>query len=301
MLCTASQQFEDWSAPYRLFERERFDKNTLMEPVKKHVLDQGAKEAPLVVMMDDTLIHKRGRKVAGTSWRRDPLGPKFCSSFIWAQRFLQISAALPETGMPGRARAIPLELVHAPTPRKPSAKAPQEQWDTYQQERQRLKISAVGKNRLDALRQWMDNSVSGREKPLVIAVDGGYTNRTIFRNIPHTSTIIGRIRKDARLFHPPEQPSRRGRPRWFGTPTSTPEEIRKDETIPWVSVNAYGAGRMHSFEVKTIAPLRWLGTGARDVRIIIIRPLAYRPKKGARLLYREPGYLICTDPTMSLE
>jgi len=35
--------------------------------------------------------------------------------------------------------------------------------------------------------------------------------------------------------------------------------------------------------------------------IVIIRPIGYRPRKGARVLYREPAYLICSDTQLSLE
>jgi hypothetical protein len=31
---------------------------------------------------------------------------------------------------------------------------------------------------------------------------------------------------------------------------------------------------------------------------VIIAPLAYRPRKGSKLLYRDPAYLICTDPAL---
>jgi hypothetical protein len=33
LLCTSAQQFTDWSAAYRLFERERFDREALFDPV----------------------------------------------------------------------------------------------------------------------------------------------------------------------------------------------------------------------------------------------------------------------------
>lgn len=49
-----------------------------------------------------------------------------------------------------------------------------------------------------------------------------------------------------------------------------------------------------------MAPLRWSGTGGRDVRLVVIAPLAYRPRQGAKLLYRDPAYLICTDPQLPL-
>jgi hypothetical protein len=78
----------------------------------------------VVALIDDTLIRKRGHRIAGTSWRRDPLGPQFADNFIWASRFLQILLALPEhpAGPASAARAIPIDL-HAPSLRKPSRRA----------------------------------------------------------------------------------------------------------------------------------------------------------------------------------
>ena len=99
MLCASAQQFTDWSAAYRLFERQRFDADALFAPVRREVVERLSQDEPLVVMMDDTLIRKRGRKVHGTGWKRDPLGPSFCTNFVWGQRFLQVSAALPDPVM----------------------------------------------------------------------------------------------------------------------------------------------------------------------------------------------------------
>ena len=96
LLCTAGQQFRDWSAAYRLFERERLDPQALWRVPLNGVLETLPPASPVVALLDDTLIRKRGHRVAGTSWRRDPLGPHFADNFIWASRFLQISLALPE-------------------------------------------------------------------------------------------------------------------------------------------------------------------------------------------------------------
>jgi hypothetical protein len=125
MISTCGQQFSDWSATYRLFERERIDIKQLFDVSRQCVTEILPAERPFVALMDDTLLKKSGRRIPGTSYRRDPLGPKFQTNLIWAQRFLQISAAVPDdaSGLPSRARAIPIELVHCPTPRKPSKKA----------------------------------------------------------------------------------------------------------------------------------------------------------------------------------
>jgi len=301
MLCASAQQFTDWSAAYRLFERQRFDTKALFAPVRREVLERLSPEEPLVVMMDDTLMRKRGRKVHGTGWKRDPLGPPFCSNFVWGQRFLQVSAALPDLSVAGRAKGIPIDLAHAPSPAKPGKRASQEAWEEYRVRQQTMKVSSVGAARITELREQLDQDNVGRR--LLVSVDGGFTNRTVFRNLPHNTVAIGRIRKDAKLFLPPaeEATPRRGRRRWYGAPLPTPEQIRRDESIPWCTVTAFAAGKSHSFEVKTVAPVRWLGTGCADVRVVVVRPLAYRPRKGAYLLYRNPVYLLCTDPDLPLD
>jgi hypothetical protein len=81
----------------------------------------------------------------------------------------------------------------------------------------------------------------------------------------------------------------------------TPEEIRQDDSIPWRTTKAYAAGKIHSFDVKVVGPIRWKGAGDRDLSLIAIRPLAYRPTKGSRLLYRDPAYLLCTEASLPVE
>jgi hypothetical protein len=299
MLCASAQQFGDWSAAYRLFEQERFDREALFAPVLSEVLGHLGSAQPLVAMMDDTLLRKRGRHVYGTGWRRDPLGPHFVANFVWGQRFLQISAALPSAPV-GQARGVPLDLVHAPSAPKPRKAAPAETWKEYRRQQEKMKISAVGAERLAALRHRLDEQPGGKDRLLIMPVDGGFTNRALFRCPLPNTTLVGRIRKDARLFSAvPPKPSR-GRPRWFGMPLPTPEQTRQDDSLPWIPVEAFAAGKLHTFAVKTVAPVRWSGTGARDVRLVVIAPLAYRPRKGAKLLYRDPAYLICTDPRLPL-
>lgn len=302
--CVAGgKQFMDWTAAYRLFAGQRFDGAALFAPARTGVMQRIDSTEPLVVMLDDTLLRKRGRKVHGTAWRRDPLGPPFCNNFVWAQRFVQVSAALPEDGAIGRACGIPIDMVHAPSAQKPKKNAPAEQWDIYRKEQKRFRVSAVGADRIAHLRQCMDSGDSGKHRKLIVSLDGGFTNRTVLRNLPHDTDVIGRIRKDARLYAPPEeqQSSGRGRRRFYGKPLPTPEQIRQDDSIPWIPVRAYGARTFHEFHVKTVDAARWVGTGRRNVRIVIVRPLRYRPSKQHRLLYRDPAYLLCTDPELPLD
>jgi hypothetical protein len=247
-------------------------------------------------MMDDTLIRKRGRKISGAAWKRDPLGPAWHTNFVWGQRFLQLSAALPERDGAGRAIDIPIDFIHTPSAAKPKKKAPQEEWDEYRKEQERLKLSVVAAGRLKQL----SDEIGGRK--IICAVDGGYTNKTVFREKRENTVLVGRIRKDARLYAAPEETGgRKGRKKYYGSPMPTPEQIRQNESIAWQKVEAFAAGKRHEFDIKTISGIRWEGTGEQNVRLVVIRPLAYRPRKGAKLLYRDPAYLLCTDPDLPLD
>ena len=72
LLCTAGQQFRDWSAAYRLFECERLDSQALWRVPLHNVLHTLPPDSPVVALLDDTLLRKRGHHIAGTSWRAIP-------------------------------------------------------------------------------------------------------------------------------------------------------------------------------------------------------------------------------------
>lgn len=302
MLTASAQQGLDWSAAYRLFEQGRFEGEALFAPALRAVCAGLGEQEPLVALMDDTLIRKRGRRVHGAGWKRDPLGPPFCNNFIWGQRFVQLSAALPEGPGASRARGIPVDWIHSPLPPKPRRKAPAEQWAQYKELQRTMKVSVVGLERIRALRAALDTQ-GQPTRELLVALDGTFTNQSVFRRLPERTVAIGRLRKDARLYAVPSESEspQRGRKRFYGAPLPSPEELQQDASIPWVEVKAWAAGQTQSFQIKTMAPVRWRGSGKRDVRIVAIRPLAYRPRKGTRLLYRNPVYLVCSEPELPLQ
>ena len=46
----------------------------------------------------------------------------------------------------------------------------------------------------------------------------------------------------------------------------------------------------------------WRTAGAAQVlQLVVIAPLGYRLRKGSKILYRQPGFLICTDPTLHVQ
>ena len=54
------------------------DTKKLFEVIRKEVVIQNNKEPDYIYAhMDDTLLRKRGKKIFGAGWLRDPLGPPF--------------------------------------------------------------------------------------------------------------------------------------------------------------------------------------------------------------------------------
>jgi hypothetical protein len=194
---------QDWTADYRLYAQKHFDEDKIFSLVRTEVQEQLSQDAPLVTAMDDSLLRKTGRKISGVRYLRDPMSPPFPVNFVRGLRVLQISAALPQ-GTTGAARLIPVDFRHAPLPAKPRQNAPASDHQAYEQERKQKNINLVAGERLALLRQRMNESGSS-QRQLITSIDGRLTNRTLLEKLPAQTTIIGRVRKDARFFHPPEE------------------------------------------------------------------------------------------------
>jgi hypothetical protein len=291
VLCTSGAQQQDWSAHYRLYSQDRVDESALFSTVIEQVQTALPAGKPLVVMVDDTLVRKTGTHIHGVGWRRDPLGPAFQTNLVTGQRYLQFSAAWPLAD--GSARTLPIDVQHAPSASKLPKHADATQLLAHREEQKQRNLNAYTLRRLNALRQQLDPTRS-----ILLCGDGSYTNQTILRALPAATHYLGRMRKDAVLHYLPEPKATgsTGRRPSYGAQAPTPEQLRQDETRPWQRVRAYAAKAHHDIRVKELNHLLWRKAGAAlRVRIIVIAPLAYRLRKGHRLLYRNPAYLLTTD------
>ena len=304
LICAGGRQGDDWSADYRLFARDKWNVDDLFAPVVRGVLHMLPGEAPLVVAMDDTSLRKTGRKIPGVGYRRDPMSPPFHVNLVTGQRFVQLSAMVPAGPAPSSARGVPVRWRHCPPVPKPKASADEETKKTYRKKCREKNLSTCGRDQIKQLRHEMDHLHHAKHRRLVVAVDGSYTNKTVLRDLPDRTTFIGRIRKDAKLHHPPraEQQCQFGRQRRYGDVAHTPEELRTDDNIPWQSVQACASGRTHTFRIKEMKPVLWRKAGVDlPVRILVIAPTRYRLRKGSRFLYRQPAFLLSTDQDMPIE
>lgn len=303
MLTAKGLQFKDWSTYYRLFQGNRMDTAVLFQGILREFLAHHLNNnSPVSAHLDDTLLHKVGKKIPMTKWLRDPLGPAFHTNFVWGQRFIQLSLAYAITDKEGAAQSVPVDFYACPPVKKVSTNASDQEKEAFKEEHKKFKLSQIGAERILLLRKQLDQQ-GLKEKKLIVSVDGSYTNDTVFKQMPDPEriTLIGRARKDCKLHEQPTLTEGPGRNRVYGGPLPTPEQIRTDPQEPWIKVKAWAAGKTHNFQVKVKRNIRWRKAGEKDLQMVIIRPLGYRLSKNSRILYRQPAYLICTDAKMDTE
>lgn len=290
------RQHQDWTADYDLYAKNRVNPSAIFRHIRREVESVCTDSPILRVAIDDTILRKTGRKIPTAAYRKDPLGPPFHVNLVWAQRMIQFSAAIP--GPDKDVRMIPIAFEEASTPRKPRKNASAEEWATYIELKKQRNLNQIALNTFNGIQMQRVAENPGQTPLTRLLVDGSYTNRHILRKLTKGCSLIGRIRKDAKLFAIPEKQAESGRRRIYGKTLPTPEQLRQDDSVPWIPVTARACGNDYVFEIKTIDRVRWRAAGKMDLRLVVIRPVAYRPRQGDRKLYRQPTYLICTDPDL---
>lgn len=291
---------QDWSADYRLFSQAQWDVGQCFAPVLAEAVAFGADSfAPIYAGQDDTLIRKSGKTIPGTSWARDPLSPPFHVNLSWGQRFLQTALLLKPRAPERPWRAIPVDFRHAP-PLKAPRGATDEQRAAVREARKKFNLSTTAAEELRHLREDIDQLPHGAERLLIDAVDGGYSNRAFLRNIPERTEVVARIRKNAHLrsYLPAD---RREGARKYGPELPTPEELLREESLPWQELSVFAAGTLRTLHYKVVEQVCWPKTTKdRPLRLILIKAAGYRLRKGSKLLYRQPAFLITTATSLDV-
>jgi DDE superfamily endonuclease len=302
-ICASGRQFVDWTSDYRLCSRCVWNPHSLFDPVFDHLPALlSSPTAPVIAALDDTLCPKTGRKIPGVTMARDPQSPAFHVNLRYGLRFVQVSVLISPPS-PGPARALPVRFELAPPAVKPNKNASEEVNKAYQQEKKKRVLTFVGREAIHSVRRSLDERKDTRGRQLIMGGDGSYTNANVLKHLPERTTYIGRIRKDAKLHWPlpPTAAKSNGRPRRYGSAAPTPEEILKDESIPVVKVRCFAAGEERELPVKVVGPVYWRKAGVgMPLQLVVIKPLGYRLRNGSKLLYRQPAFLICTDPNLDL-
>ena len=281
-------QHRSWSAEYFLYSRSPWEPQELFAPL----LQQALRYCPdrlVGVAVDDTRLRKTGRSIPQATYHRDPLSPPFHTNLMLGLRFLQASLLVPlHRSQDIAARALPIRFEEVSVVKKPRKGSPEAVWQQFRQDRKKYNLSQRFVLAMAAVRQAMDQA-GGTDKILVIAGDGSFCNRTVWPGIPTRVQLIARARKDAVLCWPASPDSRRV----YATDKFTPEQVRKNETIPWQTAQLFYGGQRREIRYKEVSMVLWQGGAKRrPLRLLVVAPTAYRKRKSAHLYYRKPAYLL---------
>ena len=303
-ICTLGRQFDDWSADYRVFSRSPWDPQSLFDPVIDHAIPLLAPHpAPVIAAMDDTACKKSGRHIPGVATVRDPQSPPYHVNLIRGLRFVQASLMVTPLNGNGPARSLPVRFQPAPPVAKPKKNAPDQEWEEYRKRKKAHSLTQIGLSTVINLRDALDQRPDTLLRQFLITVDGSYTNQVLLKTLPLRTTLIGRIRQDADLRLPLDPSTKtNGRPRKYGLKAPTPKEILSNDSVPFQQVPCFAVGEIRDFKVKVFGPVFWSKAGPdKPLLLVVVKPVGYRLRKGSKLLYREPAFLICTDPNLDLK
>jgi hypothetical protein len=218
------QGIRSLDAYHRFVRCGRWSIDALWRPLVLFMVGALAKDGPVVVVIDDTLFKKSGRKVEGTGIFRDTARSSIFRA-VYA-RGLSVVIATLEVRPPwgGCPIALPISVrLHkkgGPT------------------------TVELATEIMCQLASWLP------ERSFDLRVDAAYAS-LIGRGLPRTS-VTARLRRDARLFEgPPQRTGKRGRPRARGARLESPDAMSKrlaDRDLDLVEYDCLG---------KTVAALVW--------------------------------------------
>ncbi len=286
---------QDWSADYKLHARAEWNEQALFDALLASALAHcPGRFVP--VALDDTRLKKTGKRIPTAFWQRDPLSPPFHINLQWGLRFLQASLLLPlHRKYKVNARAVPIRFAAAPTVKKPGAKASPEQQERYRTQRKQYNLSQQAVGLLIGLRQSLD-AAGVLHKRLLVAGDGSFCNRALFRAPLERVDLLCRSRADVRLCRPAPPGSRRT----YDAVKFTPEQVRQGDAVARRTTKLWHGGKRRKLRYKELGPVLWQGgAGARPLRLLIVAPVPYRRTRRGRQYYRRAAYLLTTDQSTS--
>jgi hypothetical protein len=284
-------QQQDWSADYRLHARAAWQPQDLFQPILQKALPFcGGRYIPVAV--DDTRLHKSGRKILSAFYQRDPLSPKFRFNLMFGLRFLQMSLLVPLYRLEKQsARALPVRFIEAPALKKPRKKAPPQEWDAWREQTRRYNLSTRTVETIRGLRVSLD-AAGSPGKSLLIVGDNSFCNRTLFRADLDRTELLVRARRDLKLCR--RAPG--GGQRFYDTNKFTPEQARHDQALVWRKAKIFHGGQWRKVRYKELRSIYWQsGAGQKPLRLIVVAPVPYRAPGRKRNYSRDPAYLLTTD------
>jgi DDE superfamily endonuclease len=213
---------------------------------------------PLYLVVDDTLLHKRGKHVFALGWFRDAVA---------STRKRVATASGNNWVVMGLTVPIPLTGCFLCLPLAFRVKMPGQG---------QVSCPALAREMLEEIAAWFPH------RDIVLIGDGGYANQAMLTDLPERVTFVGRMRLDAALYDPTPRAKRKGQrgpkakkgPR-LPKPSAAAEKAdrKRNGQGPWVwqSVQAMAYGVTRTLQVVSYRAIWPKVLGYTPVQVLVVR------------------------------
>jgi hypothetical protein len=245
---------------YNFFARSAWQVSDLAQLVAILAVTRLNVIGPLYIVIDDTLLHKRGNKVFGIGWFRDAVAStRKRVATASGHNWVVLALAVPIPLCPSRVFCIPLSMrLHHSGSDQPSC-------------------ATLARQMLDQILVWF------ADRDVILICDAAYSCKPLLENLPTRVDYVGRIRSDAAIYDPkvPEQPaSKKGRKPTKGPRLDSPNQQAAtadkapkagNEGALWQVVQAVAYGVVRTLWVLSSEVLWPHVMELRAVRLVVVR------------------------------
>ena len=243
-----------WTAIYHLFAYARWDWDELGAILCLLILAHLVPFGPVWIVIDDTLCHKRGRRVAFGGIYLDPvLSSKSRKVFRYGLNYVVLGVAVRLSFRPDRHHCLPVL------------------WRVFR------KKGTAGHKKRTRLAAEMAELVCDLAplRDVRLVCDNAYVNAAVLRDRPANLELIGPLSMRAALYDlpSPRPAGQRGPRRKKGARLATPKEMfldRRRYRPTWSQLCCPRGAR--ELRVQEIGPVLWYSAcGERPVRVLLVR------------------------------
>ena len=237
---------------YHVFANARWSRDQLGLAVFG-LIERILPEGTIFLSLDDTLCHKRGRKVFGAEMHHDPLISSRGTKLVaWGHNWITLCVVVRFPLWRDRPFSLPILF------------------RLYLNEKSSAKLRRVHRSRPELCVELLKIICNYRQnRQFHLLTDSTYGGKSVSRNLPSNCDLTSRLRMDAWLFDDPPPYSGKGRRLKKGKRLAAPQEMIKNRAQR-LELKIYG--RKHKMRVVDCrARLRFLVD--RPVRVVVIEPL----------------------------
>jgi hypothetical protein len=279
---------------HRFFARARWSLDAVSRVVFTLALAWLPADAPLFLLIDDTLARKHGKCISLAAMHHDPLlsaaRKPFCSfGHVWVTLALWVPLPMGQR----RGFALPI-LFRLYTSRKRGGEvaAPaRRRAGQRQRAAQAAPASRPQQTKLELARALIALLADwAGERTLYVVADSAYAGRMLLEARPANVQVISRLRLDAALWSrpPKRRAGQKGRPRRRGRRLPTPQALAASRRH-WRQLTVQIYGRTVTTRICTFTALWYAALRDQPVRIVVVRdPLGKRHDEA----------FFCTDLTV---